>query len=163
MVHLRGRTKRQDYTGIAHERPWSVLVLVIAFLSLIGIPPLVGFVGKLQLFFFVTIEGGYAWLAVVALANTVASLFYYLRVIGPAYFGKPAGRPAVLGPWSGAVMLATGASVIVFGLGAGGPPHAIWQRDDAPLKGRTSARGDAIRCSGTQKEPAATAGSLHSH
>ncbi|MFC6658352.1 NADH-quinone oxidoreductase subunit N [Roseibium salinum] len=118
IVHLRGRTKRQDYTGIAHERPWSVLVLVIAFLSLIGIPPLVGFVGKLQLFF-VTIEGGYAWLAVVALANTVASLFYYLRVIGPAYFGKPAGRPAVLGPWSGAVMLATGASVIVFGLGAG--------------------------------------------
>jgi NADH-quinone oxidoreductase subunit N len=51
-------------------------------LSFVGIPPLAGFTGKLLLFE-ATMDGGYAWLAV---ANSVGSLFYYLRVVAPMSF-----------------------------------------------------------------------------
>lgn len=118
IAHLRGRTERSDYHGLASMRPWAAMVLVVSLLSLVGVPPLAGFVGKFMLFM-ATIDGGYAWLAAVAAANTVASLFYYLRVIGPMYFEAPAGNVATLGPWTG---LATGigvAMVLGFGLAAG--------------------------------------------
>src|SRR3546814_3909091 len=63
VAHLRGRTALDDYAGLAGGRPWAALALTIAFLSLVGIPPLAGFIGKLALFR-ATIEAGYAWLAV---------------------------------------------------------------------------------------------------
>ncbi|MEW5424882.1 NADH-quinone oxidoreductase subunit N [Amorphus sp. 3PC139-8] len=117
--HLRGRTDRRDYAGLAATRPVAATILVLSFLSLVGIPPLAGFVGKLELFV-ATIEGGYAWLAIVAIANTVASLFYYLRVIGPLSFGKAEGsQPQILGRWSSACMTIGGASIVVLGLAAG--------------------------------------------
>jgi hypothetical protein len=45
--------------------------------------PTAVFVGKLMVFT-AAVEGGFAWLAVVAILNTVASVFYYLRWIAPA-------------------------------------------------------------------------------
>ncbi len=83
VTHLRGRTDLSDYAGLATSRPWVAVALAVSLLSLVGIPPLAGFVGKLALFL-ATIEGGYAWLAVTAAMNTVASLFYYLKVVGRA-------------------------------------------------------------------------------
>src|SRR5699024_4554659 len=80
VVDLRGRTDLADYRGLARQRPWTAAVIILALLSFLGLPPLVGFFGKFLLFS-VVIEGGYAWLAVVAVINTVVSLFYYLRVI----------------------------------------------------------------------------------
>src|SRR3546814_16832136 len=62
VAHLRGRAALDDYAGLAGGRPWAALALTIAFLSLVGIPPLAGFIGKLALFR-ATIEAGYAWLA----------------------------------------------------------------------------------------------------
>lgn len=106
VVHLRGRTRLQDYNGLSSSRPWSAAAMTISLLSLVGIPPLVGFVGKL-LMFKVAIDAGYAWLAVIAVANTVISLFYYLRVIGPMYFAESDEAVAVLGRWSRASLLVT--------------------------------------------------------
>jgi NADH:ubiquinone oxidoreductase subunit 2 (subunit N) len=80
VTELRGRTAITAYRGIATAHPWLAAGLVLALLSLVGVPALSGFVGKLTLFT-ATIDGGYAWLAAVAVANTVVSLFYYLRVI----------------------------------------------------------------------------------
>lgn len=113
VVHLRGRTDLEDFRGLGHERPGAAAALAVAFLSLVGVPPLAGFVGKLTVFA-AAIEGGYAWLAVVAVANTVASLFYYLRVLGPVYFegGRAAEPVATLGRWPAwALALATAATV----------------------------------------------------
>ena len=118
VAHLRGRTKLDDYAGLAASRPLIAATLVIALLSLVGIPPLAGFFGKLSLFI-TTIAGGYVWLAVLAIANTVVSLFYYLRVIAPMYFDSPGGRAEVLGRWTA---IATGlgfVTVVAFGLVAG--------------------------------------------
>jgi NADH-quinone oxidoreductase subunit N len=72
--------------------------LVIAFLSLVGIPPLVGFGAKLALFT-VAIEANYEWLAIVAATNTVVSIFYYARVMAPAYFEDLTAPVPILGSW----------------------------------------------------------------
>jgi len=111
VAHLRGRTAVADYDGLAKQRPIVATVLVISFLSLVGIPPTVGFLGKLALFI-TTIDGGYTWLAVVAAANTVASLFYYARVMGRVYFNKPPEDIAVLDGSSGLAMVIGGIFVI---------------------------------------------------
>lgn len=121
VAELRGRTRLEDYHGLAAARPMLSAVLVVAFLSLVGIPPLAGFVGKLTLFT-ASIEGGYGWLAVVAVANTVASLFYYLRVIGPMYFADDATAVTpvpVLGRWTAVAAVAAGIAVPLIGLAAG--------------------------------------------
>ena len=113
VAHLRGRTAIADYAGLAKRRPVAATALVLSLLSLVGIPPTVGFLGKLTLFV-TTIDGGYTWLAVVAAANTVASLFYYARVMGEVYFGTPTDDVAVLGRISGfAVWIA--AIAVIFG------------------------------------------------
>jgi NADH-quinone oxidoreductase subunit N len=115
VAHLRGRTALGDYAGLAESRPLAALALSIAFLSLVGIPPLAGFVGKLVLFR-ATIDAGYAWLAAVAAANTVASLFYYLRVIGPIYMHAPKAHAASLGYWTATATWLGPAAVIGVGL-----------------------------------------------
>lgn len=117
VIELRGRTDLDGYRGLAAQRPWLAALLATSFLSLVGIPPLAGFVGKWTLFA-ATLDAGYTWLAVLAVANTVVSLFYYLRVLGPVYFGEPAGAVPVLGGSSAAAAYAAGAGVLVVGLAA---------------------------------------------
>jgi NADH-quinone oxidoreductase subunit N len=85
-------------------------VLILSLLSLVGIPPLAGFVGKLALFA-ATIDGDTAWLAAVAVANTVLSLAYYLRVVAPMVFAPPAAPVHVLDRPSG-VAIGIGAALI---------------------------------------------------
>jgi NADH-quinone oxidoreductase subunit N len=114
VVELRGRTALSDYRGLATARPLALIVMMSAFLSLVGIPPLAGFVGKLLLLT-AAVDGGYAWLALVVIANTVLSLFYYLRILAPACFGRPALPVAVLGRWAMMAMLISGAFVIILG------------------------------------------------
>lgn len=118
VTELRGRSRLEDYRGLAHQRPWLAGVLVVSFLSLVGIPPLIGFVGKWTLFA-ATIDAGYVWLAVLAVVNSVVSLFYYLRVLGPAYFVEAGAPIPVLGRWARTSTLVAGAGVIVLGIAAG--------------------------------------------
>lgn len=118
VAHLRGRTALVDWQGVFTARPWVAGALALSLLSLVGIPPLGGFIGKLGVFL-AAIDGGYAWLAAVAAANTVVSLFYYLRVIGPMFFDDPAKEVATLGPASAAALLAS--ALVVLALGLVGP------------------------------------------
>ncbi len=119
IAHLRGRTALADYAGLARARPGMAAALIVAFLSLVGIPPLIGFMGKLGLFI-ATIDGGYAWLALAAVLNTVVSLFYYARVIAPMYFAAPQGAaPTILGWQSGAAAVLGTAALIGLGIVSG--------------------------------------------
>ena len=115
VAHLRGRTALSDYAGLWAVRPWTAAAVVLALLSLVGIPPLAGFIGKLTLFA-ATIDGGYWWLAVAAVGNTVASLFYYLRVIGPIYTQPADGVAATLGGAAAAVTALAALAVVAIGL-----------------------------------------------
>lgn len=72
----------------ARELPLLAASLVICLLGLLGTPPTSVFLGKLEAFS-AAFDGGYAWLAVGAAVNTVASLFHYLRSITPAVSRGP--------------------------------------------------------------------------
>lgn len=116
IVELRGRTALSDYGGLAGARPVMAGSLVLAFLSFIGIPPLVGFAAKLALFT-ASIDAGYLWLAVLAVVNTVVSIFYYARVIAPMYFGGRVTRAVpVLGQGAAVATVSCAVAVIVTGV-----------------------------------------------
>ncbi|WP_422735749.1 NADH-quinone oxidoreductase subunit N [Micromonospora sp. WMMD729] len=101
-----------DYRGLARRRPWLAAALTICLLGLVGTPPTAVFAGKLTVFT-AAWDGGLAWLVVVAAANTVASLFYYLRWLLPAY--TPAGRCTTPGGRSRAVAAAVAAGAALVG------------------------------------------------
>lgn len=115
VTELRGRTDLDDYRGLGTSHPWLAGALTVSLLSLVGIPPLGGFVGKLTVFT-AAIDGGYAWLALVAVANTVISLFYYLRVIAPMYFETTTLQVAVLGRWAAVSVGVATVGVIAVGV-----------------------------------------------
>ncbi len=83
MVMLIGRTI-ETFKGVGREKPLLAVAMVIFLLSLVGIPPLAGFVGKFLLFG-AAIEAGFLWLTVVAILNSVLSLAVYLRIMVPMY------------------------------------------------------------------------------
>jgi proton-translocating NADH-quinone oxidoreductase chain N len=90
-----GRTV-EDFTGIGRSVPWLGGTMVVFLLSLVGIPPLAGFAGKLLLFG-AAIDAGFGWLAVVAIVNSVLSLAVYLRVV-VAMYRQPGPPPPSLRP-----------------------------------------------------------------
>jgi NADH-quinone oxidoreductase subunit N len=112
-----GRRTVEDSRGLAATSPWLGGALLVSLLSLVGTPPTAVFLGKLAVFT-VAWDGGLAWLVVVAAANTVASLFYYLRWIAPAFRRDPQpDRDVRVRPFAAMAAVLGGASVL--GLGAG--------------------------------------------
>jgi NADH-quinone oxidoreductase subunit N len=98
--------------GFGRASPVGGAALVICLLSLVGVPPLAGFFGKLLLFG-AALDADFGWLAVIAILNSVLSLAVYLRLIVPAY-QRPAEKPMPsLGP------VAATSVALVIGLGIG--------------------------------------------
>ncbi|GMR17973.1 MAG: NADH-quinone oxidoreductase subunit N [Gammaproteobacteria bacterium] len=83
VVMVVGRTL-ETFKGIGRNKPALGVAMVVFLLSLVGIPPLAGFVGKFLLFG-AAIEAGFTWLVVVAILNSVLSLAVYLRIVVPMY------------------------------------------------------------------------------
>ena len=88
-AHEGGRVS--DLSGLAERNPYLAWCLVILVLSMIGVPPLVGFFAKLNLFL-VAIDVGLVEIVILAVVVAVVSAFYYLRLIRAAFFGE---KPAV--------------------------------------------------------------------
>jgi len=119
--HERKSVGLDAFSGLSRTHPWWTVVLMLSLLSLIGIPPLGGFVGKLELFK-ASIDAGQAWLAVVAVLNTVVSLVFYLRVLAPTVLDPDPGRTAVA-TWTrgsrrtlNSVLIASGVATVAIGL-----------------------------------------------
>jgi NADH-quinone oxidoreductase subunit N len=87
----------RDYAGLGRRHPLLALSLSLFLLSLIGIPPLAGFVGKFYVFGS-AVRAGYVWLAVIAVLNSAVAAYYYLRVIIHMYMQEPEGEVASLAP-----------------------------------------------------------------
>ena len=118
----RGSVDVSAFAGLGRAHPWWTAALILALLSLLGLPPLSGFVGKLEVFK-AAIDADQAWLAVVAVVNTVVSLFYYLRVIAPTVLERGdeiEARPLAAAP-ALAVALAV-AAVVTVGIGVVAEP-----------------------------------------
>ena len=81
LVHLHeGSFDLRDYPGLYRRAPLLTVAMAFFLLSLVGIPPFVGFLGKLYVFAAV-IEQGYGWYAVVGAVNAAIAAYYYFRVI----------------------------------------------------------------------------------
>ncbi len=86
-VTLQVGPKLSDFKGLVKSHAWLSFAMTVFLLSLVGIPPLFGFVGKILLFG-VAIENRALPLAVIGILNSVVSLGVYLRIVQPMYWGE---------------------------------------------------------------------------
>ncbi len=84
-----------DYKGLGARAPLLSVALVILLISLTGIPPTAGFIGKLYLFIAV-LDAHWVWLAVVGALNSVVSLYYYVRVFRNIFLRESAASTSPL-------------------------------------------------------------------
>ena len=77
-----------DIAGLWWKNPVLAGIMLVAMLSLVGMPPLAGFVGKVYLIGGV-FTAGYTALAVVIVVNSAISAGYYLRIAMTCFFGEP--------------------------------------------------------------------------
>ena len=78
----------EDFAGMAKRSPYLAGVLAFSMVSLLGIPPTVGFVTKVYIFGS-AVQTNLEWLAIVAVINSVVSAYYYLRVVKVMYLSPP--------------------------------------------------------------------------
>src|SRR4051794_19908504 len=131
----------KDFSGLHFRQPFAAFAMLLFMLSLGGIPPTAGFMGKLWLFG-AAIDAGYVWLAVIGVLNSAVSLYYYLRVVVFMYLKKETiGSEPVTSPALAFTLALAVAGTIVLGvypqllfnladlsarsLGAGGASAAI--------------------------------------
>ncbi len=81
----------QSLTGLVRRNPLLAIVLLVSMLSLIGLPPLVGFAGKLYLFApaLSYSNGPFVSVVAIALINSAIAAVYYLRIAGTCFIGEP--------------------------------------------------------------------------
>ena len=77
----------KDFSGLHFRNPVAAFAMLFFMLSLGGIPPTAGFMGKFWLFS-AAIESGYYWLAIIGVLNSAISLYYYLRIVVFMYLKK---------------------------------------------------------------------------
>jgi NADH-quinone oxidoreductase subunit N len=93
IVYFSNRLGSDDltaYAGLGRRSPWLALALTICLLSLVGLPPMVGFWSKVYLFLSV-FDVGLVWLVVVGLLNSAIAAYYYLKIVHAMYL-----RPATV-------------------------------------------------------------------
>ena len=78
----------EDYNGLNRRSPFLAAAMLLFLLSLAGVPPLAGFVGKIYLFI-AAIDQELYTLLIVGLINIVISLYYYLIVVKKMYINEP--------------------------------------------------------------------------
>ena len=77
----------KDFSGLHFRHPFAAFAMLLFMLSLGGIPPTAGFMGKFWLFG-AAIDAGYVWLAVIGVLNSAISLYYYIRIVVFMYLKK---------------------------------------------------------------------------
>lgn len=108
----------KDLTGLSRRSPMMAFAMLFFMLSLGGIPPTAGFMGKVWLFG-AAIDAGFVWLAVIAVANSAVSLYYYLRVVVFMWINDetaPAASPLVVGPAMTVALAVAVFGTVLFGL-----------------------------------------------
>jgi NADH-quinone oxidoreductase subunit N len=107
----------EDYRGLGSRAPVISVALAIFLVSLTGLPPTAGFVGKLYLFA-ALLNSGWVWLAIVGALNSVISLYYYVRIFRNMYLrtdDQPA-APIAFGKIQTGIVLALVVPTLLLGL-----------------------------------------------
>jgi NADH-quinone oxidoreductase subunit N len=81
----------EDLNGLSKRNKLAALFMLVFMFSLAGIPPTAGFIGKFYIFM-AALHAGYLWLALVGVATSAISAFFYLRVVKAMYMSEPEGE-----------------------------------------------------------------------
>jgi NADH-quinone oxidoreductase subunit N len=113
----------KDLSGLYFRHPFAAMAMLLFMLSLGGIPPTAGFMGKFWLFG-AAIESDYIWLAVIGVVNSAISLYYYVRVVVFMWIKEETtGSPVLASP-----MLATALVIATLGtIGLGLYPRPLFE------------------------------------
>ncbi|MEW6568259.1 MAG: NADH-quinone oxidoreductase subunit N [Chloroflexota bacterium] len=125
-----GSEEIADYAGLSRRSPGLALALLVALLSLAGMPPLAGFVAKFYVFA-AAVESGWIWLAFVGVLNAIVGLYYYLTVLKVVYLyrSEQESRPITVPPACGLALTACIAVILVIGSLSG--PWLAWAETSA--------------------------------
>ncbi|MCL5029100.1 MAG: NADH-quinone oxidoreductase subunit N [Bacteroidetes bacterium] len=112
-----GSEELDDYKGLGYSTPFLGVSLAIFLVSLTGLPPTAGFIGKLYIFI-ALIDAKMIVVAVIALLNSVVSLYYYIKVLKHMFLDKAEKEiPAFTTSYSSAILLvAIVAPILIFGI-----------------------------------------------
>lgn len=81
---IAGSDEISAYAGLSRRSPWLAIAILIAFLSLAGMPPFGGFFAKFVVFA-AAVEANLVWLAIIGVINAIIGLYYYLTVLKVVY------------------------------------------------------------------------------
>jgi NADH-quinone oxidoreductase subunit N len=133
----KGSDEIADLDGMASRFPGLATCVLLLMLSLVGLPPLAGFFGKLYMFMEALEEGpgqgarlALMWLVALGLLNSVVSAFYYVRVLKAMFLHEPSGTPLAEPPTSIAVAIVL-ATVVTLSLGISPEPAVNLMRSAA--------------------------------
>ena len=131
-----------DYRGLSRRQPLAAVAFVVFLLSLTGLPPFAGFIGKWFLFTAVWARtsdpggGWYAVLLVIAALNTAVSLYYYARIIRAMFLDAPnVDDPSPLRPALGYQLIAGGFAAVGIVVGVLPQPVIAWTQRAMELLG----------------------------
>jgi NADH-quinone oxidoreductase subunit N len=114
--HKVGSDEIEDYAGLSRRSPMLAVAMLLAFLSLAGVPPLGGFIAKI-LVFAAAIQSGLVWLAVLGVLNAIVGLYYYLIVLKVVYLSEPKdSKPVSVARPHAAALITTIVLVLVLGI-----------------------------------------------
>jgi NADH-quinone oxidoreductase subunit N len=109
-----------DYSGLIRSAPFTAVAFTAILVSLVGIPPMVGFMGKFAIFQSLVVAGGSAMIALLVIAgiNTAVSLVYYLRVAKTICIDPPHSDrgPVSIGVVPIVYMLVIAVPVLIYGI-----------------------------------------------
>ena len=112
-----GKVMMADYNGLRSTNPWLSFAMMLAMFSLAGIPPFAGFFSKFFIFTSALSTGSVALyvLVLIALLNTIISLYYYLLVVKAMFINKP-GEEGAIAPFKSACSERLAMIVCVLGI-----------------------------------------------
>ena len=88
-------TSIDNYSGLGRAKPFLAVLLTVFLISLAGFPPTAGFMGKFVLFKSAVVDGHYA-IVIIAVLNSLVSVYYYLRVVVKMFMTDPEKKPILV-------------------------------------------------------------------
>ncbi len=127
----------EDFTGLAKRHKGGAFLMLVFMVSLAGIPPTAGFIGKFYLFM-AAVNAGLAWLAIFGLIFAAISAFYYLRIVMVMYMREPSSeqelsRRLALSPQVSVVLACAVFGVVLLGIFPG-PLVSVADLSVLPIK-----------------------------
>ncbi len=115
----------EDLAGLHRRAPLLALTLAIGVFALAGIPPFVGFMGKLSLLT-AALSKGHLALVIIAMINAAIAVYYYLSVVREAWFRDPGNLPPIRLDWATrAVCVALITGILALGVAPAGVIRTI--------------------------------------